>query len=227
MTFEPDILRATAVERLTTGAGPDESLAVSRDGRRLAFTAKSQQIRNWLFPFDANRGRITDKGQPITATGRTAFVPNLSRDGKHVAFCVRRGGIYELWQKSLLDGREAPIIADEYSRVGSQWSPDGMQLVYSRQKSSEATPTQMMIWSSQTHSEQPLTTLSGAFAHDWSLDGRVATGSPRPHQHQCGDLAVTCGSSAACGNRGEKNHFGSKVRSIPITLLAEQSMDCI
>ena len=171
MTIEPDTLRATAVERLTTGAGPDESLAVSRDGRRLAFTAKSEQIRNWLFPFDANRGRITDKGQPITATGRTAFVPNLSRDGKHVAFCVRRGGIYELWEKSLLDGREAPIIADEYSRVGPQWSPDGMQLVYSRQKSSEATPTQMMIWSSQTHSEQPLTTLSGAFAHDWSLDG--------------------------------------------------------
>jgi Tol biopolymer transport system component/DNA-binding winged helix-turn-helix (wHTH) protein len=174
MTIEPETLRATAVERLTTGPGPDGNLAVSSDGRRLAFTAKSQQIRTWLFPFDANEGRITDKGQPITAAGRTAFLPTLSRDGKHVAFCVRRGGIFELWEKSLLDGREAPIIADEHSRVGAQWSPDGMQLVYSRQKSSEATPHQMMIWSSQTHSEEPLTTLSDTtqrFAYDWSSDG--------------------------------------------------------
>lgn len=49
-----------------------------------------------------------------------------------------------------------------------------MQLVYSRQKSSEATPHQMMIWSSQTHSEEPLTTLSDTtqrFAYDWSSDG--------------------------------------------------------
>jgi Tol biopolymer transport system component/DNA-binding winged helix-turn-helix (wHTH) protein len=175
MTIEPETLRATAVERLTTGPGPDGSLAVSSDGRRLAFTAKSQQIRNWLFPFDANKGRITDKGQPITAAGRNAFLPNLSRDGKHVAFCVRRGGIYELWEKSLLDGREAPIIADEHSRVGAQlWSPDGMQLVYSRQKSSEATPHQLMIWSSQSHSEEPLTTLSDTtqrYVYDWSSDG--------------------------------------------------------
>ncbi len=93
MTIEPETLRAIAVERLTTGPGPDGSLAVSSDGRRLAFTAKSQQIRNWLFPFDARNGRITDKGQAITAAGRTAFVPNLSRDGKHVAFSVSRLGL--------------------------------------------------------------------------------------------------------------------------------------
>jgi len=171
MTIEPETLRATAVERLTTGPGPDGSLAISGDGRQLAFTAKSQQMRNWLFPFDANIGRITDKGQPITAAGRTALLPNLSRDGKHVAFCVRRGGVFELWEKSLLDGREAPIIADENSRVGPLWSPDGLRLVYERKKSSEAMPHQMMIWSSQTHTEEPLTTLSEMYAFDWSPDG--------------------------------------------------------
>jgi Tol biopolymer transport system component len=56
-----------------------------------------------------------------------------------------------------------------------------MQVVYSRQKSSEATPYQMMIWSSQTHSEEPLTTLSDAtqrFAYDWSSDGASLLVSP-------------------------------------------------
>ncbi len=53
MTIDPETLRATAIERLTTGPGPDTEIAVSPDGRRLAFTSKSEHIRSWLFPFDA------------------------------------------------------------------------------------------------------------------------------------------------------------------------------
>ncbi len=174
MTIEPETLRAIAVERLTTGPGPDGSLAVSSDGRRLAFTAKSQQTRNWLFPFDARKGRITDKGQAITAAGRNAFMPNLSRDGKRVAFSVLYAGAWEVWEKSLVDGREAPIIADKHSRAVGLWSPDGSQLVYIRDKSIASTPQQLMIWSSQTHSEEPLTTMLDETRwspYDWSADG--------------------------------------------------------
>ena len=174
MTIEPEALRAIAVERLTTGPGPDGSLAVSSDGRRLAFTAKSQQTRNWLFPFDARKGRITDKGQAITAAGRNAFMPNLSRDGKRVAFSVLYAGAWEVWEKSLVDGREAPIIADKHSRAVGLWSPDGRQLVYIRDKSIASTPQQLMIWSSQTHSEEPLTTMLDETRwspYDWSADG--------------------------------------------------------
>ena len=53
MTVDPETMRATGIDRLTTGPGPDAAVAVSTDGRRLAFTAKSQRIRTWLFPFDA------------------------------------------------------------------------------------------------------------------------------------------------------------------------------
>ena len=62
MTMNPDTLQATAIERLTTGPGPDTELASSPDGRRLAFTAESQHVRSWLFPFDASTGRITGTG---------------------------------------------------------------------------------------------------------------------------------------------------------------------
>ena len=37
-TVDPDTLRAIAIERLTTGSGPDTELGVSADARRLAFT---------------------------------------------------------------------------------------------------------------------------------------------------------------------------------------------
>ena len=51
MTVDPKTLRATGIDRLTTGPGPDAGLAVSTNGKRLAFTAKSQRIRIRLFPF--------------------------------------------------------------------------------------------------------------------------------------------------------------------------------
>jgi Tol biopolymer transport system component len=38
LAIEPETLRATGIERLTTGSGPDVDLAVSKDGRRLALS---------------------------------------------------------------------------------------------------------------------------------------------------------------------------------------------
>ncbi len=63
MTVDPDTLRATAIERLTTGPGLDTQLAVSADGRKLAFTGETQHVRAWLFPFDASNGRVTRCGR--------------------------------------------------------------------------------------------------------------------------------------------------------------------
>ena len=88
MTVDPKTQRATGIDRLTTGPGPDAGVAVSADGRRLAFTAKSQRIRTWLFPFDAVAGHIKGSGQAITSPGRMSVEPNLSRDGTKVAFFV-------------------------------------------------------------------------------------------------------------------------------------------
>lgn len=53
LTVAPGTMRATGIERLTTGPGPDAGVGISRDGKRLAFSAKSVRLRTWLFPFDA------------------------------------------------------------------------------------------------------------------------------------------------------------------------------
>jgi Tol biopolymer transport system component len=72
-----------------------------------------------------------------------------------------------------VDGREAPIIADGHSRAAGSWSPDGRQLVYIHDPSNATTPQQLMIWSSETHNEEPFTTLSDTerVVYDWSTDG--------------------------------------------------------
>jgi Tol biopolymer transport system component/DNA-binding winged helix-turn-helix (wHTH) protein len=181
LKVDPETMRATAIERLTTGPGPDEGIALSSDGKQLAFTAMTQRIQAWLFPFDAGTGRIKGNGTAITAPGRTAAEPVLSRDGTKVAYYVFHGegfgptqlNVYnEIWVKSLVDGSEAPVIADGNSRWFQAWSPDGKQLAYCRRNDSKKL-WQVMTWSTQSREEQPLADLGGLpFCWDWSSDGK-------------------------------------------------------
>ena len=187
MTVDPERLRAVGIERLTTGPGTDAAVAVSRDGRRLAFTAKSQRIQTWLFPFDARTGQIKGNGNAISEPGRTSIEPNLSPDGTKIAYCVHIGegsgpGFLdirnELWLKSLVDGSDAPVISDSYSRWYPHWSPDSQQLIYQRRKPG-TNEAQLMLWSSQSREEKPLTGLSSyrGVVYDWSQDGKWLLGA--------------------------------------------------
>jgi Tol biopolymer transport system component/DNA-binding winged helix-turn-helix (wHTH) protein len=174
MSVDPQTLRAGAIERLTTGPGLDTELSLSPDGKKLAFTSESRRIRAWLFPFDATLGRVSGSGYAVTSPGMDAWLPSLSRDGNKLTFSGDRGGNnLELRETSLSDGREVPIIADDfYSRYFPQWSPDGAYLAYTREEPSGE--GQLMMWSSQSRSEEPLTTSSrtNRDAFDWSGDGK-------------------------------------------------------
>ena len=173
MNVDPQTLRAGAIERLTTSTGFDTELSLSADGKKLAFTGESRRIRAWVFPFDATEGRLSGSGHAVTSPGTDAWLPSLSRDGKKLAFSGYRGGNMELRETSLTDGREVPIVADDfYSRYFPQWSPDGAYLVYTREEPSGE--EQLMMWSSLSRTEEPLTTSSrmDRDALDWSGDGK-------------------------------------------------------
>ena len=189
MSVDPNTLKATAIERLTTGPQYDTRLALSADGRKLAFTGETRRIRAWLFPFDAAHGRLAGPGQAVTSPGVEAWGENLSQDGKKLAYCGVRGGKWDLREKSLSDGREAPIVADDYQRGLPQWSPDGTRLAYMRHDKSSPANTQIMIWSSQNRHEEALTALSTEYPspYDWSADGKgllVSLGNSDSHRQE-------------------------------------------
>jgi Tol biopolymer transport system component/DNA-binding winged helix-turn-helix (wHTH) protein len=131
---DPRTLRWTdGPERLTTGAGKDTDIAVSSDGRKLAFSIRSEISRLWSLPFDTAGGRVTGTGQPITVGGMDALQPGLSPDGKMLVFRKQRANKEELWLTSLDDGREKLLAAaDDFRRVNPIWSHDGSRLIYSR-----------------------------------------------------------------------------------------------
>jgi Tol biopolymer transport system component/DNA-binding winged helix-turn-helix (wHTH) protein len=182
LQVDPETLRAASIDRLTTGPGPDAGAAVSKDGKRLAFSAKSQRIQTWLFPFDATTGQIKGDGAAVTSPGRTSIEPDISRDGMNLAYYVPHGETggkrigdvrNEVWVKSLVDGSEAPVIADqEYSRWFPRWSPDGTRLAYER-RNLKTNERQLMVWSRQTHDEEPIAAPNTlGLPNDWSPDGK-------------------------------------------------------
>src|SRR4030095_5711165 len=64
MTIDPATLRGTAIERLTFGPGPDGGVALSPDGKRIAFAAQSEHIGSMLFPFASNTAQISRHCSP-------------------------------------------------------------------------------------------------------------------------------------------------------------------
>jgi len=170
MTLDPQRFHGTAVERLTAGPGPDTGLAVSPDGQKLAFTSKSERIRSWLFPLDPNSGRLRGEGRSVSSASIVAWEQALSPDGKKIAFTGYRSGKAELWEKQLADEPESPVIADGNERRYAQWSPDNKRLAYSRV--CREGRLQIMLWSVETRSEQPLTScVNDILPFDWSPDG--------------------------------------------------------
>lgn len=184
MTLDRNTLRALAITPLTTGTTFDEDFALSRDGRRIAFASVSRQYRAWLFPFDAANRRLTGEGKPVTSASMETHVHALTRDGTRLVYQAVRAGRPELWYKSLVDGREAPVITDNYLRGFPIWSPDGKQLVYYRAKWWYGEGA-LFLWSAENHSERPLTQPSRLkLPYDWSPDGKyllVSEVSPTDH----------------------------------------------
>ena len=125
-------LHVTRVDRLTNGPGSDWAASISRDGRRLQFTAITGNSRLWSFPLDQQSGKV-GAGQPLSEPDGEVNWTSLSPDGRRLAYFYEplNGDLRqsELRLLSLpFTGTSQTIPADRYVRMASAWSHKGDRL---------------------------------------------------------------------------------------------------
>lgn len=176
ITVDRSTMRFVALERLTAGPGPDGDLAISTDGKRLAYAARTERVRIWSYPFDARSGRILGDGNAVTPAGLDAWRADISPDGQKLAYMVNRAGRYELWQTSLPEGPATLLLRGPDTPSSPRWSPDSRHLGYTESGPDNAHG--IVLLPQGGGSVDPVT--SAAFegdVEDWSADGQwiVAT----------------------------------------------------
>jgi serine/threonine protein kinase len=188
---EPQTLRWIAgPERLTTGAGLDTDVALSSDGKRLAFVTRTERTRAWSQPFNAASGQLTGTAQPITSAEANAVACDLTRDGKKLVFTAERAGKYELRVKSFEDGSETVLlVSDKFPLFSPVWSRDGSRIVYGRDRPpsperagfSQAAAHSIAMISAKGGEEQLLTELHPlqGWPWEWTADQKSIVASSR------------------------------------------------
>ena len=194
VTVDPQSLRwVTGPERLTTDVGVGAGMALSPNGKKLAYSTRPVNSRVWSLPFDAATGKIGGAGQPVTDVGMNAVANDLSRDGRKLSFWVSRGWKYERWVKLLDDGHQQLLaVEDNFVHFSGYWSRDGTHLVALRYRTpksvgaasrNEDADTSLVIYPAGGGDEQVLTSPMPSFniiCWDWSADGQWVLGSACP-----------------------------------------------
>ena len=166
---DPRTLRwVSGPERLTlTGLEQHSDIALSADGKKLAYSSVRLNTRIWLFPFDAATGQLRVKeGRPITPPDLEAGFPEISADGRKVLYAARASGSvgHQLHVYTIADSQDRLIwpleSRDDYRRFNPRWSLDSESVFYTRRSSNEKGDPIMML-NLKSNQEQAVTSPRG------------------------------------------------------------------
>ena len=195
VAVDPQTLRWVASpERLTTGFNDTDGV-LSPDGRRLAFTVRSESTRAWSLPFDARAGKVNGVGTPVTAAGMEPGGLNLSPDGRQLLYGASRAGTNksELRVKSLADSRETLLTLNEEYKATASWSRDGTRVAYHGRCSICTGRPDLSIFVLAASGGKEAVIASGAeeLVWDWTADGQwLLVTSARATPRRWGVLAM-------------------------------------
>jgi Tol biopolymer transport system component len=118
-------------DRLTMGTGHDAQLAVSPDGRRIAFSSRSERTRVWGLPLRSTQDPAAGMGEPVGPAGPYSNVVDASANGLKVAYRAVRRGTEELWvRRADTNLEQLGVVEAGASILQPRWSHDGMRLAY-------------------------------------------------------------------------------------------------
>lgn len=179
----------SGLERLTTGAGLDRDITLSPDGKKLAFSTRTENSRLWSLPFSSPTGKPTGAGQFVTPAGVNALGHDISRDGKKLAYVLQQAEKREMRERSLADGTDKLILsAEDFIPTAPRWSRDNANLAFARNRMPGPERSQQYTFNLD-HSISFLSLADGnekavtspdplqGWPWDWSADGKQILGS--------------------------------------------------
>jgi Tol biopolymer transport system component/tRNA A-37 threonylcarbamoyl transferase component Bud32 len=104
------------------GLASIRQLALSADGRRIAYTAMQTSSELWSMPLDTLTGYPTSQAQPLTTLGGRNNRPAFSSDGERIAFDHWQIGFsIDLWVVAARGGAPQRVTRREGDDTQAQW----------------------------------------------------------------------------------------------------------
>jgi serine/threonine-protein kinase len=115
---------------LTGTTAPQSPLAITSDGKRLAYSEYTGHSQIWTVPLEDANGRIkAGKPEPFLKTEFTETCAVFSPDGKWLAYCSKAAESYEVFVQAFPDtGRRWQI--SNHGGTSPRWAPNGRDLLY-------------------------------------------------------------------------------------------------
>jgi eukaryotic-like serine/threonine-protein kinase len=103
--------------------GRYNQMALSRSGRKMAIQRREEGINHDLWLLDLTTNVLSR----LTSDPEADVDPAWSPDERRIVFSSRRTGLFTLFQKDLITGKEERLLADppQPGVVVDDWSPDG------------------------------------------------------------------------------------------------------
>ena len=115
--------------RVTTGLDA-QTISLSADGRRIAYSKYSRDINIWSLRVPpGGRGNVRD-AVPVTRGNQAIESVQLSPDGKFLAYDSDLNGNADIFVVPADGGAPRQITDNKADDLAPNWSPDGSQLVF-------------------------------------------------------------------------------------------------
>lgn len=188
------------LQLIPTGSKELQSLAVSPDGKTIAFAEETADENIW--EIDGKQSRT------LIRSTRADHSPQLSPDGNQIVFASDRTGNYEIWIADADGKNQRQLTNSENSKGSPRFSPDGKFIVYDAQSTDK---TDVYIISANGgESKKLMESDKNGFLPAWSADGKsVFFISNRSGEDQIWKISAQGGEAVQITKKGAFEMFAA------------------